>query len=159
MACLLPYIITIHLLLLPIVIINRNMCVDARETVPKQADPLTDQIKSWRRAGKTWQEVADNLADKKYLGYQMAPGPICRFMGRIKRRPYPLGAEPLTPSRRLPPRQNLETFPRKPLAASSRESGNGPKARDNLTPSPRTLHGISLSSLRNFSAQANNAKK
>ena len=22
---------------------------------------------------KTWQEVADNLADKKYLGYQMAP--------------------------------------------------------------------------------------
>jgi len=32
---------------------------------------------------------ADNLADKKYLGYQMAPGPICRFMGRIKRRPYP----------------------------------------------------------------------
>jgi hypothetical protein len=58
--------------------------------------PFTDQIKSWRRAGKTWQEVADNLADKKYLGYQMAPGPICRFMGRIKRRPYPLGAEPLT---------------------------------------------------------------
>ena len=42
--------------------------------------------------------VADNLADKKYLGYQMAPGPICRFMGRIKRRPYPLGAEPLTPA-------------------------------------------------------------
>ena len=59
--------------------------------------PFTDQIKSWRRAGKTWQEVADNLADKKYLGHQMAPGPICRFMGRIKRRPYPLGAEPLTP--------------------------------------------------------------
>ena len=58
--------------------------------------PFTDQIKSWRRAGKTWQEVADNLADKKYLGYQMAPGPICRFMGRIKRRPYPVGAEPLT---------------------------------------------------------------
>jgi hypothetical protein len=58
--------------------------------------PFTDQIKSWRRAGKTWQEVADNLADTKYLGYQMAPGPICRFMGRIKRRPYPLGAEPLT---------------------------------------------------------------
>jgi len=57
--------------------------------------PFTDQIKSWRRTGKTWQEVADNLADKKYLGYQMAPGPICRFMGRIKRRPYPLGAEPL----------------------------------------------------------------
>ena len=58
--------------------------------------PFTHQIKSWRRAGKTWQEVADNLADKKYLGYHMAPGPICRFMGRIKRRPYPLGAEPLT---------------------------------------------------------------
>jgi hypothetical protein len=58
--------------------------------------PFTDQIKSWRRAGKTWQEVADNLADTKYLGYQMAPGPICRFMSRIKRRPYPLGAEPLT---------------------------------------------------------------
>ena len=60
--------------------------------------PFTDQSKSWRRAGKTWQEVADNLADKNYLGYQMAPGPICRFMGRIKRRPYPLGAEPLTPA-------------------------------------------------------------
>ena len=60
--------------------------------------PFTDQIKSWRRAGKTWQEVADNLAETKNLGYQMAPGPICRFMGRIKRRPYPLGAEPLTPA-------------------------------------------------------------
>ena len=58
--------------------------------------PFTDQIKFWRRAGKTWQEVADNLADTKYLGYRMAPGPICRFMGRIKRRPYPLAAEPLT---------------------------------------------------------------
>ena len=65
--------------------------------------PFTEQIKSWRRAGKTWQEVADNLADKKYLGYQMAPGPICRFMGRIKRRPYPIGAEPLTPPRAPPP--------------------------------------------------------
>ena len=30
--------------------------------------------------------------------YQMAPGPICRFIGRIKRRPYPIGAEPLTPT-------------------------------------------------------------
>ena len=59
--------------------------------------PFTEQIKSWRRAGKTWQEVADNLADKKYLGYQMAPGSICRFIARIKRRPYPIGAEPLTP--------------------------------------------------------------
>jgi hypothetical protein len=39
-----------------------------------------DQIKPWRRAGKTWQEVADNLADTKYLGYQMAPGPICRLV-------------------------------------------------------------------------------
>jgi hypothetical protein len=65
--------------------------------------PFTDQIKSWRRAGKTWQEVADNLADTKYLGYQMAPGPICRFMGRIKRRPYPIGAEPLTPVPAPPP--------------------------------------------------------
>ena len=46
--------------------------------------------------------VAENLADQKYLGYQMAPGPICRFMGRIKRRPYPLGAEPLTPTPALP---------------------------------------------------------
>jgi hypothetical protein len=25
---------------LPIVIISRNMCLDARETVPKQADPV-----------------------------------------------------------------------------------------------------------------------
>jgi hypothetical protein len=65
--------------------------------------PFTEQIKSWRRAGKTWQEVADNLADKKYLGYQMAPGPICRFIGRIKRRPYPIGAEPLTPTPAPPP--------------------------------------------------------
>jgi hypothetical protein len=51
-----------------------------------------------RRSGKTWQEVADNLADTKYLGYQMAPGSICRFIARIKRRPYPIGAEPLTPT-------------------------------------------------------------
>ena len=76
--------------------------------------PFTDQIKSWRRAGKTWQEVAANLADKKYLGYQMAPGPICRFMGRIKRRPYPLGAEPLTPTPAPPPSAKPGNDPQEP---------------------------------------------
>src|SRR6266446_9535539 len=120
--------------------------------------PFTDQIKSWRRAGKTWQEVADNLADTKYLGYQMAPGPICRFMGRIKRRPYPLAAEPLTeptpPSPAKPQR-----VPRKNRAAFWRESGNGPNARDNLPQSPRTLHGVSALSLRNFSDQGKTTPK
>ena len=120
--------------------------------------PFTDQIKSWRRAGKTWQEVADNLADKKYLGYQMAPGPICRFMGRIKRRPYPLGAEPLTePTPPSPAKPG--NIPQEEPSRILERIGNGPKARDNLTPSPRTLHGVSALSLRNFSAQANNAKK
>jgi hypothetical protein len=91
--------------------------------------PFTDQIKSWRRAGKTWQEVADNLADKKYLGYQMAPGPICRFMGRIKRRPYPLGAEPLTPAK---PGSNPQETPSRILqrirerAKSTGQSGPEP---------------------------------
>ena len=85
--------------------------------------PFTDQIKSWRRAGKTWQEVADNLADKKYLGYQMAPGPICRFMGRIKRRPYPLGAEPLT----------------EPTPPSPAKPGNNPPGR--TEPHPRENQG------------------
>jgi hypothetical protein len=76
--------------------------------------PFTDQIKSWRRAGKTWQEVADNLADTKYLGYQMAPGPICRFMGRIKRRPYPLAAEPLTEPTPPSPAKPAKSPPEEP---------------------------------------------
>lgn len=53
--------------------------------------PYVDQIKAWRRAGKTWQEVARQLTD---MGIKADPGNVCRVMGRIKRRPYPLGAEP-----------------------------------------------------------------
>jgi hypothetical protein len=53
--------------------------------------PYVNQIKAWRRAGKTWQEVAKELTA---LGVKADAGNVCRVMGRIKRRPYPLGAEP-----------------------------------------------------------------
>jgi len=53
--------------------------------------PYVDQIKSWRRAGKTWKEVADELTA---LGVKADAGNVCRVMSRIKRRPYPIGAEP-----------------------------------------------------------------
>jgi hypothetical protein len=53
--------------------------------------PYVDQIKAWRRAGKTWKEVANELTN---LGIKADAGNVCRVIGRIKRRPYPLGAEP-----------------------------------------------------------------
>jgi hypothetical protein len=53
--------------------------------------PYADQIKAWRRAGKTWKEVTEELGK---LGVKADPGNVCRVMGRIKRRPYPIGAEP-----------------------------------------------------------------
>jgi hypothetical protein len=53
--------------------------------------PYVDQIKRWRRTGKTWQEVADEL---EKLGCKSDPGNICRFISRWKRKPYPIGAEP-----------------------------------------------------------------
>src|SRR4029077_15180997 len=95
--------------------------------------PFTDQIKSWRRAGKTWQEVADNLADTKYLGYQMAPGPICRFMGRIKRRPYPLAAEPLTEPTPPSPAKPAKSPPEEPRPHSGENQGTG-QTRGTLCP-------------------------
>jgi len=66
----------------------------------------------------------------------MAPGPICRFIGRIKRRPYPLGAEPLTPTPAPPtsakPGNNLQETPSRILerirerAKSKEQSGPEP---------------------------------
>jgi len=53
--------------------------------------PYVDQIKAWRRAGKTWKEVAGALTA---VGVKADAGNVCRVMARIKRRPYPLGAEP-----------------------------------------------------------------
>jgi hypothetical protein len=59
--------------------------------------PFTDQIKAWRREGDTWQEVSDKLAS---LGCKTDASALCRFIGRINRRPYPRGAEPEQPSPR-----------------------------------------------------------
>lgn len=53
--------------------------------------PYVDQIRAWRRAGKTWKEVAKNLTA---MGVKADAGNVCRVMARIKRRPYPIGAEP-----------------------------------------------------------------
>jgi hypothetical protein len=54
--------------------------------------PYVEDIKKWRRAGNTWQEVAEKLMKEK--GVKADAGNVCRVMARIKRRPYPLGAEP-----------------------------------------------------------------
>jgi hypothetical protein len=53
--------------------------------------PYVGQIKAWRRAGKTWKEVAEELTA---MGIKADAGNVCRVMGRIMRRPYPIGAEP-----------------------------------------------------------------
>jgi hypothetical protein len=58
--------------------------------------PYVDQIKAWRRAGRTWQEVAEQLTS---MGIKADAGNVCRVMGRIKRRPYPIGAEPEEPKK------------------------------------------------------------
>ena len=98
--------------------------------------PFTDQIKSWRRAGKTWQEVADNLADTKYLGYQMAPGPICRFIGRMKRRPYPIGAEPLPPPPAPPPPAKPGNDPQEAASRILESIRERAKSKGQSTPEP-----------------------
>lgn len=54
-------------------------------------------IRAWRRAGYTWKEVSDNLSNKH--GIKADPGNLCRFMKRLRKKPYPIGAEPET----LPP--------------------------------------------------------
>jgi hypothetical protein len=55
--------------------------------------PHVEQIIKWRREDKTWQQIANDLAE---LGCVSNPGNICRFVDRFKRRPYARGAEPLT---------------------------------------------------------------
>src|SRR5947209_6928851 len=53
--------------------------------------PYANDILAWRRAGKTWQEVVDELAKRRVKTDTSA---CCRFIERYRRRPYPRGAEP-----------------------------------------------------------------
>jgi hypothetical protein len=53
--------------------------------------PYVNQIKAWRRAGKTWKDVTEELAK---LGVKTDPGTACRFIKRWNKKPYAIGAEP-----------------------------------------------------------------
>ena len=53
--------------------------------------PHVVEIKTWRRAGKTWQEVVDELAKR---GVRTHVSACCRFIKRYRDHPYPIGAEP-----------------------------------------------------------------
>jgi len=75
--------------------------------------PFTEQIKAWRRSGATWQEVVDKLAA---LGCKTYPSAVCRFIGRVNRRPYPRGAEPQSQSvQPVPAQQHAKKEGEKPL--------------------------------------------
>jgi hypothetical protein len=58
--------------------------------------PHIDQIRRWRRSGKTWLHVVEELAE---LDVKTDPGSLCNFVKRYRKKPYPIGAEPeeLTP--------------------------------------------------------------
>jgi hypothetical protein len=96
--------------------------------------PYVDQIKAWRRAGKTWKEVTEELGK---LGIKADPGNVCRVIGRIKRRPYPLGAEP---------------EPEMPQAATPRPSDRIIKAP---TATPKTPQEIQDEYVRETNARQN----
>jgi hypothetical protein len=85
-----------------------------------QLIPYVDQIRAWRRAGKTWREVTEALSK---LGIKTDPGTACRFMKRVRDKPYAIGTEPvLTPyhppaapgdaQRPMPPGQPEDTAER-----------------------------------------------
>lgn len=56
--------------------------------------PYVDQIKAWRRAGKTWKEVTEEL---KKLNVRTDAGSVCRFIKRWNKKPYAIGTEPIEP--------------------------------------------------------------
>jgi hypothetical protein len=57
--------------------------------------PHVDQVRKWRRAGFTWAEIAEKLGDQ---GCKTNATNLCQFMRRYRRRPFPSGAEPETPT-------------------------------------------------------------
>jgi hypothetical protein len=92
-----------------------------------QLVPYVDQIRAWRRAGKTWKEVTEGLAK---LGIKTDPGTACRFMKRVRDKPYPIGAEPdPVPTRPVQPTGSRQTR-RAPKAARSQPAANQPMPED-----------------------------
>jgi hypothetical protein len=94
-----------------------------------QLIPYVDQIKAWRRAGKTWKQVTEELA-KLNPPVKTDPATAYRFIMRWKKRPYPYGKdqapEPAQPATN--PQQ-----PTKPASAPAPvqpdASGKKPKGR------------------------------
>src|SRR5690348_6478981 len=52
--------------------------------------PHVEQIKAWRRSGKTWEQVTEELAK---LGVQTDPGSAYRFIKRWRKKPYVYGSD------------------------------------------------------------------
>ena len=55
--------------------------------------PHIDQIRRWRRGGKAWKSIVEELA-KRDPPIKTDPGSLCAFVKRYKKKPYPIGAEP-----------------------------------------------------------------
>jgi hypothetical protein len=91
--------------------------------------PHAQDILAWRRAGKTWQEVVNELAKRNVKTDTSA---ACRFIERYRRRPYPRGAEP------------EET----PAPAPAKEPAAGPQPSPDM-PAPDVAERISAKVDRN----------
>jgi hypothetical protein len=81
--------------------------------------PYVEDIKKWRRAGDTWEQVAKKLTDEK--GIKADAGNVCRVMGRIKRRPFPLGAEPEEVEKKTTPATPPESLHRAAVQSRKQE--------------------------------------
>ena len=91
--------------------------------------PYANDILAWRRAGKTWQEVVNELAKRNVKTDTSA---ACRFIERYRRRPYPRGAEP----------------EESPAPASAKEPAAGPQPSLDM-PAPDVAGRISAKVDRN----------
>lgn len=98
-----------------------------------QLIPYVDRIKAWRRSGKTWKQVTEELAK---LGVKTDPATAYRFIMRWKKRPYPYGKdqapEPAQPATDLQP---LTTPASAPAPVQPDAGGKKPKgsARQDYT--------------------------